>query len=53
MAEEFKTYALGGARAGVEGGFQPGDDDPFYTGLGSQQRDFIFKGFKAITASIG
>ena len=39
MAEEFKTYALGGARSGVEGGFKPGQDDPFYSGLSDQLAD--------------
>ena len=27
MAEDFKTYALGGARSGVEGGFKPGQHE--------------------------
>ncbi|WP_348764033.1 NuoB/complex I 20 kDa subunit family protein, partial [Hyphomonas atlantica] len=39
MADDFKTYALGGARTGVEGGFAPGNDDPFYTGLSDQLAD--------------
>ena len=39
MAEDFKTYALGGARSGVEGGFKPGQDDPFYSGLSDQLAD--------------
>jgi NADH-quinone oxidoreductase subunit B len=34
-----KTYALGGARSGVEGGFKPGQDDPFYSGLSDQLAD--------------
>ena len=39
MADDYKTYALGGALTGVEGGFQPGNDDPFYTGLSDQLAD--------------
>ena len=34
-----KPYALSGARAGVEGGYKPGNDDPFYTGLSDQLAD--------------
>ena len=40
MADDgFKKYALGGARAGVEGGFVPRDDDPFYSGLSDALAD--------------
>ena len=40
MADDgFKNYALGGARAGVEGGFVPRDDDPFYNGLSDELAD--------------
>ena len=40
MADDgFKKYALGGARAGVEGGFVPRDDDPFFSGLSDALAD--------------
>ena len=39
MMSDYKPYALSGARAGVEGGYKPGNDDPFYSGLSDQLAD--------------
>lgn len=39
MADDFKPYALGGASSGVEGGFTPNENDPFYSGLSDELAD--------------
>jgi len=47
MADEFKPYALGAGRAGVEGGHDVRVDDPFYAGLSDELAD---KGYFAANA---
>ncbi|MEQ3746528.1 MAG: NADH-quinone oxidoreductase subunit B family protein [Henriciella sp.] len=39
MADDFKPYALGAGRAGVEGGHNVRQDDPFYAGLSDHLAD--------------
>ena len=39
MADQFKPYALGAGRAGVEGGHDVRADDPFYAGLSDHLAD--------------
>ena len=39
MADDFKPYALGAGRSGVEGGHNVRMDDPFYAGLSDELAD--------------
>ncbi len=47
MADDFKPYALGAGRAGVEGGHDVRIDDPFYAALSDELAD---KGYFAANA---